>query len=184
MNELLPVIIDRKRNLVPKTATYKNEDSGLKISRMSAIDVLRFKKDKKMTHKQATQIAEMVNTYNDPAEPWQANKVLEKKHSYEYLTDEQLDIIGAIRLQKRNINHGYLSKLCVREQDRKKGHGRCLLSKAEQNAKNQGFRKITANIRRDNEDSRRLFNSNGYKEEMSFYHCGKNCFMSVWTKEL
>lgn len=181
--KLLPVTVPKHQVLKPKIHTGQLNKGG-KISRMAADDMLRFKNYKYMTHKQASQIADLVNTYNSPKQPWQTNKVYEKANSYHFATDENMDVVGCVRIQKKKVSEGYISKLSVGETHRRKGHAFNLLSRAELAALSQGISKVKANIRIDNEASRKLFERAGYCEGVMFYDTVRDTIMSHWSKQI
>ena len=137
-----------------------------------------------MYKKHAKQIADLLNQRNQLTDKYYADKILELANNYEYLTDENDNIIAAVQIKKVQWYQWELCHLTVSPAHEGKEYAKRLIKEAEKKAIKGRARIIQCTIRENNEPSQRLFSKNGYKNVSTFFNPDSENNVGVWQKIL
>jgi N-acetylglutamate synthase-like GNAT family acetyltransferase len=140
------------------------------------------KKGESMKEKHAKQIADLLNRRNQLVIEYKASQVLDAEDDYEYLLDNDDNVVAAVKIKKMQWYQWELCHLTVNEEHEGKGYGPKLIKRAEQNTKKGGALIIQCTIREDNIRSKCLFLKEGFKYCSTFFYPISKNNVGIWQK--
>jgi ribosomal protein S18 acetylase RimI-like enzyme len=130
----------------------------------------------------AKQIADLLNKQNRLVVEYTANKVLKHQNRFLYISDKNNDLVACIECKKVQWYQFEVCHLTTATSFRQQGFGTRLLRLAEQHARKNGGRIIQCTIRKDNEESERIFAREGFERVSTFFYPKSENIVGVWQK--
>lgn len=135
-----------------------------------------------MEGKQAKQIANLLNKRNQLVKKYSAKQILDAEDDYEYLVENNDNVVAAVKIKKIQWYQWELCHLTVDEGYEGKGYGTKLINRAEKKAKKEGALIIQCTIREDNIRSKCLFLKEGFKYCSTFIYPVSKNKVEIWQK--
>jgi len=123
-----------------------------------------------MEKKHAKKIADLLNKRNQLVKKYTDKQVLNAQDNYEYLLENNDNVIAAVKIRKIQWYQWELCHLTVDEGYEGKGYGTKLINMAQQKAKKGRALIIQCTIREDNIRSKCLFLKEGFKYCSTFFY--------------
>jgi GNAT superfamily N-acetyltransferase len=135
-----------------------------------------------MDHKQANQIAELINVRNRLARQYNAQDILDAADRYLFELSVAGDVVGCVEIKRVQWYQFEIDHLSVVKDVEGKGIGWKLFKRAEERALSGRGRVLQCTIREDNAGSERLFKRNGFHRAAEFYYPDTGNNVGVWQK--
>lgn len=135
-----------------------------------------------MNHKQAKQIAELVNARNQLARQYDAQDILDASDRYLFELSDAGDVIGCVEVKRVQWYQFEIDHLSLVKEVEGKGIGWKLFKRAEERALIGRGRVLQCTIREGNANSEHLFERNGFHRVGTFYNSDTFNLVGVWQK--
>ncbi len=137
-----------------------------------------------MNKEHSVAIADLLNRRNELDVVYSPEKILKSSENYEFHLNESGKVIAAVEIERVQWYQWEIRHLSVHESHLRMGHGTRLITSAEQKAVKGRARIIQCTIREDNEESKNLFQKNGYRHVSTFYNYRTENNVGIWQKIL
>lgn len=183
---LVPVTIPKhQRKAIKQFVTKKN---GIKISRISGSDMLRFNQNMRINRTQAAQIAEMLNAYGVVSSHILESTILNDADNFHFIMNEDNDtVIGAVKMKckkYKNKKSAMVRKLVVHNKYRNQKVASSLLDTIEELAVKEQAVDMCTYIDAKNTIAEEVFKKHGYIKKMVFYNSKTSKYIGYWEKDL
>lgn len=130
----------------------------------------------------AKQIADLLNSENQLVVAYTEKKVMENGEKYLYELGESNEVLSCIECKRVQWYQYEVCHLTVNPMHRGNGHGRSILNKAIEHAKENGGRIVQCTIRENNAESSGLFESAGFHKSSVFFYPNSGNNVCVWQR--
>jgi ribosomal protein S18 acetylase RimI-like enzyme len=135
-----------------------------------------------MNHKQAAQIADLINARNELARRYAAKDIQLVRENYLFELSKAGNVIGCVEVKRVQWYQFEIDHLSIAEDVEGNGVAWALFKRVEQYAVQSRGRLIQCTIREGNEKSQRLFKRNGFSQVSVFHYPDTGNNVGVWQK--